>query len=272
VTLEPGDTQPFEVAVKRHRCQGRVRLEIKGFAAPLRLIDGDRAQKSPATIALPAGQSTIQLTLKASGDANSMKADLKVTAQRGSCRDEGRVQVQVKELWKVFTSPDAPFRVQLPGDPQRQRIIHKSAIDGRETLECWYTLVAKKPALASYVISFVEGDIQKGGDEQVLDKELHKLIKRPQFARLFDKDAKVYEKRVRLRNRYSGRELLYGQSSKNQSSKKSTLLRFTRLRLYVVKQRVYYLIMVASKQVIESPIAEKYFKSFTIIDDGKERK
>jgi hypothetical protein len=262
VVLEPGGSSSLEVRVDRRNCQGEVRIEVEGFTYPLLELVGAADRKTPLTITLPADKDVTQVTLRAQFEAPPMEVYLKVAAHLNRYADRGRVAVEVKDVLAEYAPDDgARFRVKLPGAPLKDKQTHQSPFDGRITHEWIYTLVAKKPYPAVYQISYVEGDIHKGPEVQVLEKELHKLKTRPTLRALFNEKAKKYDKSIRLGNRYAGRELLYGGSKK--------VPRWTRLRAYAAEKRVYFVILVGSKEVVRSKLADRFFKSFEIIPLGE---
>ncbi len=262
VVIDAGDSKSFDIGVTRQRVQGDVTLKIQLLKATKVQIKGAPAGQKSWTTTVPASKDKATVTLEADYDADPAEAvELQVTALLDSHESEATISVQIDDLFKPFTPKDRSFRVELPGKPKKSTEKYTSATDDRTTLETIYLLQAAKPTLAIYSISYVEGDIQKGTDDVVLHKEQEKLAKRP----FFKNYTKIREERIKL-DGYAGREI-FGWAMPFEAKRRI----YTRVRMYVARPRVYFVIMIASKEVISSRIAEKYFKSFAITAKPEEQ-
>jgi hypothetical protein len=170
-----------------------------------------------------------------------------LTAALGLCLVPALVRGRGEAEWKVFTSKEGGFSVSLPGTPAEDRRTTRSAAG---TFPGTVYILEGKKGDGFYLAGFTDlpaSVFKAGTDAQRLDSARDEAVA---HARGKLKD----EKRIDLKG-HPGRELLIEVDAKT----------FVQARFYLVRQRLYQVLVLGSKDVPGARNTLRFLDSFRLV-------
>jgi hypothetical protein len=150
------------------------------------------------------------------------------------------------DSWKTITAKDNTFSFQMPGSPKEDRQLIKTATGGVDLGTYLLDLPRSEGTLGVFVNEFPEEGIKALSPEKRLDSARDGAVANV-------KGKLKSEKKITLQEN-PGRDVLIEVDSKS----------IVRVRLYVVKNRLYQVLVSGPKDLATSKTAERFLESFKL--------
>jgi hypothetical protein len=158
----------------------------------------------------------------------------------------GVVLAETSPSWKTYRSREGGFEVSLPGTPKEERKEHKTANGKREVVR-----VSSEPRKGEgiYLVAFSDHEPapKPETDDQKLDRARDAAL-------ALSKGRLLEEKKLTLQQ-HTGREVRIEVEGKV----------IVRARLFVVKKRLYQVMVVGPKETADSKDTQRFLDSFQFI-------